>query len=144
MSGAGYKAVLSENIQRDVWHKYITIATISGITTLMRSSIGPIIADPHAHAVCRRLLAEVVAIAKASGAPVSEDVEEKTYKTILGMFPGMKASMLLDLEKGLAVETDHLHGALLQSVDPKDFPILQAVYGMLSVYSASRLSAVIE
>ncbi|MBL0387742.1 ketopantoate reductase family protein [Tumebacillus sp. ITR2] len=143
MSGAEFNVVLSENAQRDVWHKYIFIAVMSGITSLFRSSIGPIMADSHGHATCKRLLAEIVEITKAAGAPASEDVEELTYKGILNTPAPMKASMLLDLEKGLSVETDHIHGYLLSLAEKHgrstaEFPVLQAVHGVLRVYEAGK------
>ena len=41
---AGTKSsfVLSENIMQDMWHKYLFITVMSGVTTLMRAPIGPI------------------------------------------------------------------------------------------------------
>ncbi|KEO84479.1 ketopantoate reductase family protein [Tumebacillus flagellatus] len=139
MSCAGFDVILSENVQRDVWHKYITIAVISGITTLFRSSLGPIMADAHGHATCKKLLAEIVEITRLAGAPTKEDVEEKTYQIVVNSPFGMKASMLYDMEKGLSVETDHLHGYLLSLAEKHgrtatEFPVLQAVYGVLRVY----------
>lgn len=42
MDGAGFNIILSDNIQQGIWHKYIMIASMSGITTLMGAPIGPI------------------------------------------------------------------------------------------------------
>ncbi|MMZ56877.1 2-dehydropantoate 2-reductase [compost metagenome] len=135
---AGFTATLSENIQRDIWQKYIFISSMSGITTLMGTPVGPILATPQARTVYERLVHEIVAIARNYGAPVDEGTEARTLKTMESLHPEMKSSMQRDMEKRLPVETDHLHGALLTLVSPEQgfYPVLEAVYGRLKVYEA--------
>lgn len=41
-SGTKASFVLSDHIVQDMWHKYLFIAAMSGVTTLMRAPIGPI------------------------------------------------------------------------------------------------------
>lgn len=136
---AGFTAILSKNIQRDIWQKYIFISSMSGITTLMGKAVGPILATPQARLVYERLVQEIVSIARNSGAPVDEEMEARTLKTMKSLHPEMKSSMQRDMEKGLPVETDHLHGSLLALTSSEQglYPVLEAVYGRLKVYEAT-------
>ncbi|MDM5155182.1 ketopantoate reductase family protein [Bacillus sp. DX1.1] len=135
---AGFNVTLSENIQRDIWHKYIFIASMSGVTTLMNAPIGPILSDENGQKIYRRLILEVTSIAKLVGAPVSEEVEEQTFQITLALSPSMKSSMQRDMEKNLSVEAQHLHGFLLAKISPteENYPILQTVYSRLKIYES--------
>lgn len=139
LEGAQFAVKRSENIQRDIWQKYIFIASMSGITTLINAPVGPILSTAAARTVFERLVHEVVAIARNAGAPIDENTEERTIKTMESLHPEMKSSMQRDMEKGGPVETDHLHGALLALAAPEQgfYPVLEAVYGKLKVYEAS-------
>lgn len=139
MSHAGFNVKLSSSIQRDVWHKYIFISSMSGITSLMNAPIGPILADEHGRSIYRRLIAEIVRAASLLAAPVKEDVAETTFKIAESLDFNMKSSMQRDIEKGLSIEADELQGALISSIhsnggDLSEFPVLQTVYSRLKIY----------
>lgn len=67
LNNAGFTVTLSPNIQQEVWQKYIFVASLSGITTLMDSSIGPILAVPQSRAIYGQLVNEIVALARNAG-----------------------------------------------------------------------------
>jgi 2-dehydropantoate 2-reductase len=136
---AGFNVIVSENIQRDIWHKYIFIASMSGITTLMNAPIGPILADANGKEIYKRLISEVASIAKYMGAPIVEEIAEQTLVTTQSLNPAMKSSMQRDMEKKVSVEADHIHGALLSMAEisgekVESYPILQTVYSKLKIY----------
>ncbi|MEB3101325.1 ketopantoate reductase family protein [Ferviditalea candida] len=144
MSRAGFNVKLSGSIQRDVWHKYIFISSMSGITALMNAPIGPILANEHGRSVYRRLIAEIVRTAKLLDAPVKEDVAEITFKIAESLDFNMKSSMQRDIEKGLSIEADQLQGALISAIvenggDLSEFPVLQTVYGRLKIYEQTSV-----
>jgi 2-dehydropantoate 2-reductase len=56
MSGAGFDARLSAEIDRDMWEKWVFLATLGGITCLMRGTIGEIEAVPGGAMLARQLL----------------------------------------------------------------------------------------
>lgn len=140
MQGANFNLSLHENVRMAVWYKYILIAALSGITTLMRSPIGPILANNSGRTAFDRLLSEIVVIAKRTGAPVDENVEELIATATRNMKYSMKASMLRDMERGQPVEADHLQGYLLAAAEMHgvEAPVLQAAYGNLKVYEVLR------
>lgn len=127
---------LSENINRDNWNKYLFIATLSGITTLMQAPIGPIREVPSSKATLTLLLKEIVSLAKMAGAPLPEEVEANIMNQILSLAYPMKSSMQRDMEKLSQVEADHLQGYLLEIARGEGIavPVLEAVYGNLKVY----------
>lgn len=133
-TNTGYR--LSDNINRDNWNKYIFIATLSGITTLMRSPVGPIREVPSSRATLALLLKEIASLAKLAGAPLPEDIEANIMNQIESLAYPMKSSMQRDMEKLVQVEADHLQGFLLEiaKLEGISVPVLEAVYGNLKVY----------
>jgi len=142
---AGTKASIraSADVQRDMWQKYLFITTLSGITTLMNSSVGPIRDAVYGLELTRQLAEESAAVMRKLGAPIDEDVEDKQMDTFMKQGYRMKASMLRDMEKGLPVEADHLQGFLIQKADQLGIavPMLKVVYNNLKVYELKREAA---
>ncbi|HEX7002592.1 MAG TPA: 2-dehydropantoate 2-reductase [Trueperaceae bacterium] len=108
---AGIDASLSEEIIVDLWNKWIFICAFSGMTTLCRRPIGPILADEDLARVYRRLLEEMVDLARASGVALDGDaVEERLRFSREKLHPQMRSSLLGDLERGKPLELDALNG----------------------------------
>src|SRR5512141_2677942 len=58
---------LSSDIERELWQKFIFLTAMAGSTASLRSSIGPIRADPELRAFFRALMEEAFAVGKAKG-----------------------------------------------------------------------------
>ncbi|TQK54136.1 ketopantoate reductase [Brevibacillus sp. AG162] len=130
----------SANIQREAWHKYLFIATFSGITTLMNSAVGPIRDSAWGVELTRQLADEIASVMNALEAPIKPDIVDKQMETFQNQRPQTKSSMLRDMEKGLPVEADHLQGYLLERAEQKGLstPLLKVVYNNLKVYEQKR------
>lgn len=128
--------VLSKNINRDMWHKYLFIATLAGVTTLFRSPIGPIREDSHGAATIKDTLQEVAAVMRSIDAPIAENIVELNWDKLHSIEAGMKSSMQRDMEKGLSVEADHFFGYLLGIAANKEIPVptLEKIYANLRIY----------
>jgi 2-dehydropantoate 2-reductase len=135
-SGTKANFRLSENINQDLWHKYMFISTMSGITTLMRQPIGPIRETESGNHTIKRLQSEIYKIMKSVDAPIAEEIESMQMKQIAGLGYTMKSSMQRDMEKLAQVEVEHLHGYLLGIAQREkiDVPVLEAVYANLKIY----------
>jgi 2-dehydropantoate 2-reductase len=131
---------LSTTIIEDLWHKYLFIATMSGITTLMRAAIGPICDHPSGIETIKQLTKEIIDVMNVAGAPLSNELETIQMEKIANLAPEMKSSMQRDMEKGLPVEADHLHGYLLEIAKTNNLsvPVLEAVYANLKIYERTR------
>ncbi|MEF2967452.1 ketopantoate reductase family protein [Paenibacillus sp. M1] len=143
LSGTQAAFIRSGHIERDIWHKYLFIATIAGVTTLMRAPIGPIREAEGGEEFIRSLFREIERIMLADGAPLDPDIVDKHMQTMGNMSYGMKSSMQRDMEKGLSVEADHLHGYLLRIAKDHgiEAPLVRAIYQNLRVYGITgRLS----
>lgn len=133
-TNTGYR--LSHHITQDLWNKYLFISTMSGITTLMRSPIGPIREDLSGRNVVSKLLNEIVAVMNGADASLPPDIHSQLMKQIDKLGFSMKSSMQRDMEKLLPVEADHLHGYLLNIARKKNIavPLLETVYANLKIY----------
>ncbi|MGY3717515.1 2-dehydropantoate 2-reductase [Sutcliffiella cohnii] len=135
-SGTKAKFVMSNQIKKDMWHKYLMITTMSGVTTLMRAPMGPIRDSEGGKDFIRSLLLEVTEIMRACKAPIDDNIVEEQMKSIDGLSYQFKTSMQRDMEKGLFIEGEHLQGHLLKLAKQYDIeaPILKTVYQNLKVY----------
>ena len=85
---------------------------MSAACGLARSPIGPVREAPLGNLLIERALREVVAVARARGVALLEDVESKILSFIESAPGGMRPSFLLDLESGGPTEIDDLSGAV--------------------------------
>ena len=102
---------IADDIERERWQKFIFLTAMAGATAALRSSIGPIMADPELRAFFRQLMQEAFAIGKAKGVALDPSYIESRMDFVLNKVePGMKASMAHDLERGNRLELDWLAG----------------------------------
>jgi 2-dehydropantoate 2-reductase len=127
---------LSDKIEQEMWHKYLFITSLSGITSLFRSPIGPIREQEQGWETIGLLLRETVAVMESIGAPLADGVGEATLNRLNEIGHGMKSSMQRDMEKSLPTEGDHLFGFLLEKAGQLGLaaPILSAIYANVKIY----------
>ncbi len=138
LTGTAAPINYSDTITRDMWNKYLFITTFSGVTSLFRSSIGPIRSQEQGMRMIRRLATEAKAAMERQGAIFIENIEQIQEKQILQMNETMKSSLQRDIEKGNDVESEHLFGKLLMTSDIKRYPLLLSVYLNLQIYRSIR------
>ncbi|MBA4602929.1 ketopantoate reductase family protein [Thermoactinomyces mirandus] len=137
--GARMGSRSSLKIQLEMWKKYLFISAMSGMTCLMRSSIGPILSSPYGKETYKSFLDELFSVAVQKEPRLSPDLPEKILTNTARLEPTMKSSMLRDLEKGLPIETDHFHGTLIEWAQKEQkLPILKAIYSTLSIYQEQQ------
>lgn len=135
-SGTKANFIFSEHILQDMWHKYLRITILSGMTTLMQAPIGPIRDSDGGMEFITQLLEEVTGIMRAYKAPIAVDIETEQFDSIGDLSYDFKTSMQRDMEKGSLIEGDHLQGHLLRLADQFNLetPYLRAIYQNLKVY----------
>jgi 2-dehydropantoate 2-reductase len=109
---AGVQHTVSDDIRRDIWDKMVFLSTCSGLTSLMRLPLGPIRTDPDTRALLREGLAEALAVARAEGVGLADDLVDRTLERIDRLPHAMKSSMLQDLEAGRRLELAWLSGTI--------------------------------
>ncbi|HEY8207517.1 MAG TPA: 2-dehydropantoate 2-reductase [Myxococcaceae bacterium] len=110
----GVKVSRSEDIRLPLWTKFIFICGFSGMTTLCRTSIGPVLASTESAAMLEAIMREVEALAHARGIPLPPDVTADQLRFGQKMDPAAPSSMLGDLQRGKRLELDHLNGAAVR------------------------------
>ena len=132
---------VSDNIEQDMWEKFVLLASLASMTCLMRASVGEILAAADGEALMREALASCVAAAGAAGhAPRAESLQ-RTEGMLFARGSAFTASMLRDLEAGGRVEADHIVGDMLRRARAAgaDTRLLAAAYCHLQAYEARRL-----
>lgn len=111
-ANATFDRVLADDIEAALWEKWTFLATLAGMTTLLRASVGEIVAQPHGEALMRTFYAECLAVAEAAGKPVTADGQARAAAMLLDRKSSLSASMRRDLDAGLRTEHEHILGAL--------------------------------
>jgi 2-dehydropantoate 2-reductase len=136
--GAGFDARLSDEVRQEMWEKWVLIASLAGITCLMRSAVGDYVAAG-ASDLAAGLLKECAGIAAAQGYPPREPTIERARTALTAAGSPLKASMLRDIEGGMPVEGDHILGDLLRRAErPDDRPLLRIATLKVKAYEAQR------
>ena len=102
------------DIQAAMWEKFIFIAAISGVGGVTRQPAGILRRVPETRQMLQDAIAEVVAVARARGINLSQDVAERTLAIIDGMAPGVIASMQRDILEGRPSELGAQTGAVVK------------------------------
>lgn len=111
---AGFQAKASENIQADLWTKFVRLATWSGMTSVTRSPMGVVRETPETFDMMMAAIEEVIAVGVAKGIAFPSDLREGTMGLIRNFPASSKSSMLEDLERGRRLELPWLSGAVVR------------------------------
>jgi 2-dehydropantoate 2-reductase len=138
---AGFDIALSDDIERDLWTKFVMLSGTSGITASTRQTLGPILADADTRALFLNLMQEAVTVGRKKGVNLAEDLAQDRMRVIETSFPPtMRASMANDLERGNRLELDWLAGRIVQLGQALGVPTPanKAVYAILKLYRMGK------
>jgi 2-dehydropantoate 2-reductase len=140
---AGFDARASDTILQDMWDKWVFLASLAGITCLMRAPVGDIVAAPGGTAAIVRLLEECRAVAERSGHAPGEATLQRARSVLTEAGSSLTASMLRDLQHGHPIEADHVIGDMLARAGQshEGHALLAVVYAHLKAYEAGRARA---
>jgi 2-dehydropantoate 2-reductase len=110
----GINAELSGDILREIWQKYVFLVGLSGTTTTMRRTIGPIRSHPQTRAFLEDVMREVIAVARAHGVGLPEDYLATAMQRADTVAADMTSSMHHDLERGNPLEVRWLSGGVVE------------------------------
>jgi 2-dehydropantoate 2-reductase len=133
--GAGFDSRLSTAILQEMWEKWVFIATMAGMTCLMRAAVGDIVAAGATDLVTA-LLDECSATASGQGFAPSAAALERMRAMMTMPGSTLMASMLRDIERGSPIEGEHILGDLLRR--GKEAPLLRVAYAHVKAYEARR------
>jgi 2-dehydropantoate 2-reductase len=136
-----FDSVLSENINLDLWKKWVFISTVAGATSLFRSSLGEITKHDYGKKIVIDLFHECAEIAKLNGYDFDENEKNIQIKTVTNSGSPIKASMLRDVEKKSLTEHEEIFGDLIVAGNKYNVncPILMSSYIKMKIYQETGL-----
>lgn len=136
LQGAGFDARLSPTVAREMWEKWVLLATLGGITCLMRGTVGQIAAAHGGPEFVHHFLDEVVSVVETTGKAPSPEFVANTRAQMTAAGSNQTSSMYRDLQGGGPIEADQIIGDLLARGRSAGLatPLLATAYAHLSVY----------
>lgn len=133
----GIAAELSADITRDTWQKFVFLVGLSGTTATMRSTIGPIRANPQTRAFLLDVMREVVAVGRAHGVALPEDYAQQRLALTDEVPPDMTSSLHHDLQRGNRLEVPWLSGGVVALAAARQVPapLNRAIADILALHT---------
>lgn len=110
---AKFDSQLSPDIVLSLWEKWVFLAALAAVTTLMRASIGQIMETAQGESLLRQAYAECLAVAASQGVEIGPAARAVALKILTQRGLPLTASMLRDLQAGQRTEHRHVLGDLL-------------------------------
>lgn len=142
---AGIPTELTTRTREILWEKYVFLTAMSGMTALTRCPIGVIRSIPETRRMCRLILEEVAALAKAAGVELPPQTVEGIMAALDGqqafgptppLPPATTSSLHHDLTRGRRLEIEALQGYAVRLGERHGVPtpITFSVYAALRPY----------
>jgi 2-dehydropantoate 2-reductase len=139
----GINAELSDDVRRSLWEKFVVLVAMSGATTSIRRTLGPIRSNPITREFLFDLAREVVVVGRAHGVKLPADYAEQRIPFFDGWPPEMTASMHHDLQAGKPLELRWLSGGVVELGEQVGVPtpMNRAVRDILLLHAEGRSAA---
>lgn len=139
---AGVDTDATEGISLELWRKFAFLVPMAAICALARRPIGPARSAPLGRAVIERMVREIVAVARASGVPLSDEDVRRTLGGLEALPDAARPSFLADVERGGPTEIDALSGTVVRLARAMaiDTPVHETVVAAVSAQTAGSSS----
>ena len=133
---AGIDIEAVDDIERELWTKFVFLVALSGVTCLARQPIGVVRSDPQLRETLAASMRETVAVARANGIALADDFVDRQMKFIDGLPAEMRSSMLNDLVAGNRLEAPWLAGAVARMAQAAGLPaaVNTTIYAAMKPY----------
>ena len=140
LAGVKFEWKQLDNVEQAMWDKWVLLATLAGITCLMRAPVGDIVATASGEKLTLALLGESASVAAAEGFPTPAPVMQNYRGLLTQKGSGFSASMLRDVESGGQAEGEHILGALLATARKHALaaPVLEIAATHLEAYTVRK------
>ena len=135
-----FDARLSRNIMLEMWEKFVLLASLAGMTCLLRANIGEIAATKDGVRLMSQMLDDCAAVAQAAGHPPRANYMASIRGVLTQPGSPLEASMRRDMEQGRVTEADHVIGDMLHRAETTgiDSTLLRAAYCHLQAHERRR------
>jgi 2-dehydropantoate 2-reductase len=118
---AGVPVALSENVLGELWAKLVVNCAYNALSAITQLPYGAMIQGAGIREVMDDVVEEALAVAKASGVRMADDMLARTY-AIAEAMPAQYSSTAQDLARGKPTEIDHLNGYLVRRGEALSVP----------------------
>ena len=138
LSDAGVFAPATDDIERDLWSKFVLFSAVSGVTAAGRCTIADITGKAELASLFQQVVSETAALGRALAVALDDDIEAQTWERVQSLPPNMRASTAIDLEHGRPLEIEWISGAAARLSDKAglDAPMNKALYALLLPHRA--------
>lgn len=130
---AGISNFIPENIQLEIWKKFLFICTVSGIGGLTRVSIDKIREREFLYDMMRKTAQEIKEVANAKDIPLTDKHIEMVFEIINSQPEGNTASTQRDIMREKPSELDNFNGYIVKEGEKMgvDTPVNRYIYECL-------------
>jgi ketopantoate reductase len=128
------KFVVEDNVQIRRWEKVVWNVAWNSITSLtMVDTQTWLHSSPEAVPMTRRLMEEVIAVARKAGVPMRDGLVDELFVRIMGL-PGVISSMQKDVKARNPLEIEVILGTPLKKARELgvQIPVLEVVYALVA------------
>jgi 2-dehydropantoate 2-reductase len=145
MARGGFETILSGAIMREMWEKFIFLATYAGMTSLMRAPIGAILSSDEGEAIMREMAGECTATAVASGYAPAPAAMKQMEASLTERGSTGTSSMFRDMSRNGRTEHGHILGDMLARAQASGVaaPLLRVSLANMQIYEAARLNTTV-
>jgi 2-dehydropantoate 2-reductase len=111
---AGIKTMLANDIQKEIWTKFLFITSISGLGALTRASVGEMLESLFIKQMMVAISEEIVAIGKRLGINISENLIQKQFEIINSQPYATTSSLQRDMMQGKPSELEAQNGTIVK------------------------------
>ena len=136
LKSAGVDVEAPENFEVAMWQKFVLNVGINQTQGVFRADYGTVQKDPKMLRFAWDLMEEAVAVGRAAGVQLGDEVVESAMMVICKMPAGVKTSMLQDVESGRETEVDAFAGTVCCLAEkfgidvPNNKLVLQKIKGL--------------
>lgn len=137
---AGVPCRLSNNLEGDIWQKFILNCSSNAVTALGRVGYGAAASNPYARRLIADAQAEGEAIARAAGIRLPEASAPQGAQGVLANYdPSVTSSTAQDVAQHRKTEIDHLNGYMARRAEELGVPapINRTLYALVKLLEDS-------
>lgn len=122
-----------------LWDKLIFLAPFAGVSGCSRLPLGPLRSSPASRETYLAGADEVARVATAEGVAITQS-REVLERTVDGLPPDSRSSLLFDLEQGKPIEVEALMGSVVRRGRAAGIPtpVMATLYGLLKPHEHGR------
>jgi 2-dehydropantoate 2-reductase len=126
-------SVLSEDIEVDLWRKYLFLCSFSAINTLTEKPLENLLNDPYVKSLWIGYMKEITAIAQSENVQLTEKDVEAAMSNAEKFPAGTTSSLFSDTQRKQKTEVELLQGHLARLAEKNRVaaPISRAIYALL-------------